>query len=460
MKLRKRHLRQLADAPVKRGVRLIAISLLQEADAAFTRISLNRNGSALHDFRVALRRLRSHLRIYQPWLEESLRPKHQRRLRRIARASNPSRDLEVLIERLHELDNLTESEAAGVDLMSAQFRARQQEETQRFRDLALEQFPPLARRLSIGFTTYNATLHLDGEREERVGNLTVRLSRQLRDELQDHTRRVVSIEHQEEAHRARIVGKQLRYLLEPFEREHAECREAVNAARRLQDDLGHLHDVHVLLTEVEKARAQASPAEQALLAPTHERVNQLRTRVYEQIRREYIDSRAGVVVDLVRTAEQALLRSAHVEIERKYLLRRLPRLRNAEALLVTQGYLPGSEIKERVRVIQSAAGRKYYRTLKAGTGVHRIEVEEETTEEIFKRLFALTKGQRVRKRRYLVEADGLTWMIDRFLDRPLVLAEVELPSVDTPVRLPRWLKPVVEREVTGEPAYNNETLAR
>jgi CHAD domain-containing protein/CYTH domain-containing protein len=460
VKLRKRHLRHLADAPAKRGVRLIAISLLQEADEAFTRISLNRNGSALHDFRVALRRLRSHLRIYRPWLRESVRRKLVRRLRRVARASNPSRDLEVLIERLNELQDLSEIEAAGVALLIDQFRTRQQQEVQRFRDLALLEFPPLSRRLGIGFTTYTAALQLDGEHEERLGNLAVRLSRGLRDELAEHIGHVLSIEHQEQAHEARIAGKKLRYLLEAFDRESAEVREAIAAARQFQDDLGHLHDVHVLLTELEKARAHATPEEQALLAPTHERVNQLRERVYEQVHRTFLEPRAGMVLDLVRTAEQALLRSAHVEIERRFLLRRLPRLRNAEAQIVTQGYLPGSDIKERVRVVESAKGRKYYRTLKAGTGLQRIEVEEETTEEIFKRLFSLTKGQRLRKRRYLVEADGLTWMIDRFLDRPLVLAEIELPTVDTPVQLPRWLKPVVEREVTGEAGYSNEKLAK
>jgi CHAD domain-containing protein/CYTH domain-containing protein len=453
-------LQHLADAPAKRGIRLIAISLLQDAEAAFTRISLNQNGSALHNFRVALRRLRSHMRSYEPWLQESVRRKHLRRLRRIARASNASRDLEVLIQRLHELEDLNESEAAGVSLMVERLRARQQEEAQRFRDVALQEFPPLARRLSIGFTTYTTTLHLDGEREERLGTITARLSAQQRGELQDHIGHVLSIEHQEEAHKARISGKRLRYLLEPFANENADTRDAVNAARRLQDDFGHLHDVHVLLTEVERVRAHANPEEQALLAPTHERVNQLRSRVYHEVHQDFLEPRAALVIDLVRTAEQGLQRSSHLEIERRFLLRRLPRLRNAEASTETQGYLPGNDIKERVRVVVSAQGKKYYRTLKAGTGARKIEVEEETTEQVFRRLFALTKGQRLRKRRYLIEVEGVTWIVERFLDRPLVLAEARLPGSDTVLVMPRWLKAVVDREVTGEAAYSNERLAQ
>ena len=52
------------------------------------------------------------------------------------------------------------------------------------------------------------------------------------------------------------------------------------------------------------------------------------------------------------------------------------------------------------------------------------------------------------------------WEVDEFTDRDLVLAEVELPSEDVEPRLPEWIAPYVEREVTGEPEYLNVNLAR
>jgi CYTH domain-containing protein len=52
------------------------------------------------------------------------------------------------------------------------------------------------------------------------------------------------------------------------------------------------------------------------------------------------------------------------------------------------------------------------------------------------------------------------WEIDEFLDRELVLAEIELPAVDSPVELPAWLREHVVREVTAEPDYVNRALAR
>jgi CYTH domain-containing protein len=58
-----------------------------------------------------------------------------------------------------------------------------------------------------------------------------------------------------------------------------------------------------------------------------------------------------------------------------------------------------------------------------------------------------------------VPEGALTWEIDVFLDRDLVLAEVELPG-DQDVTIPEWLAAQVVRDVTGESEYVNLNLAR
>src|SRR6266576_3427699 len=79
--------------PVDRGVRLVAISLLDDAQKAadkLTNLSKElRDGDtadneALHDFRVSIRRLRSWVRAFKPWLSDDVRPKQRRRFSRIA----------------------------------------------------------------------------------------------------------------------------------------------------------------------------------------------------------------------------------------------------------------------------------------------------------------------------------------------------------------------------------------
>jgi CYTH domain-containing protein len=98
--------------------------------------------------------------------------------------------------------------------------------------------------------------------------------------------------------------------------------------------------------------------------------------------------------------------------------------------------------------------------VKLGDGIARTEIEEETTQAIFDVLWPLTRRRRLRKRRYEVEADGVTWEIDEFKHRDLVLAEIELDTEDDEVVYPDWLAPVVQREVSGEPEFQNINLAR
>jgi CHAD domain-containing protein/CYTH domain-containing protein len=170
-------------------------------------------------------------------------------------------------------------------------------------------------------------------------------------------------------------------------------------------------------------------------------------------------------VDAVATTIGAAAR-ADVEIERKYLLKSVPdEARRALRTDIDQGYIPGAKLHERIRrvTIRQGAGRadvRYYRTLKLGEGVVRTEIEEQTTEAIFDVMWPLTKGRRLRKRRYVVDYEGKTWEIDEFRRSDLVLAEIELGSEDEEVRFPPWLAPVIEREVTAEAAYHNINLAR
>lgn len=77
------------------------------------------------------------------------------------------------------------------------------------------------------------------------------------------------------------------------------------------------------------------------------------------------------------------------------------------------------------------------------------------------RKFLLTAlpAEVLEKRRYCVDEGEWTWEVDEFLDRELTLAEVELEAVNQYVPIPPWLDRVMVREVTGEPAYLNLTLA-
>ena len=68
--------------------------------------------------------------------------------------------------------------------------------------------------------------------------------------------------------------------------------------------------------------------------------------------------------------------------------------------------------------------------MKIGSGLQRLELEQEAGADL------------------------------EFLDRTLVVAEIELPALDMDVELPPWRRDVMGREVADEPGYANAHLAR
>lgn len=127
---------------------------------------------------------------------------------------------------------------------------------------------------------------------------------------------------------------------------------------------------------------------------------------------------------------------------------------------IEQGWIPGDKLAERLRRARRGGRNSYFRTIKLGAGISRLEIEERTSAAIFNTMWPLTEGKRVTKLRYLVPDGTLTWEIDAFTDRHLFLAEVELDDANIVPRLPRWLARCVVREVTNEPEYTNRAMAR
>ena len=68
----------------------------------------------------------------------------------------------------------------------------------------------------------------------------------------------------------------------------------------------------------------------------------------------------------------------------------------------------------------------------------------------------LCKRPLIEKTRYRIDYQGLVWEIDEFEgeNAGLVIAEVELESVDQEIAFPAW----IGQEVTTEPRYYNASL--
>lgn len=161
------------------------------------------------------------------------------------------------------------------------------------------------------------------------------------------------------------------------------------------------------------------------------------------------------------------------EIEKRYLLSALPVIPSPSEgpYEYVHGFLPGTVIKERVTL--RTAGHPWTRTVKIGSGLVRKEFIEELDEATFQWWWPLTKGRRIRAKRWkvpdlvLTERFGtlhekpLRWEVTQFLDRDgLHLVEIELPTaVPEKLPFPDWLKRYVVKEVTDDPAFETFYLA-
>ncbi len=476
------------DRSAEEGARYVALALLADADHAVERLAAGGDDEALHDFRVALRRTRSTLRAFRPWLQGSVKRKMEKRLRWLAHATNDARDAQVALRWIGEQRHaLGHRHRAAVDYLSERLEDRRAAWA-REQARVLARYGRASHKLVDRLQTYRGRIDASARSNTYGSALAGGVAEHLAS-MREHVGAIRGSGDEENIHRARIEGKKLRYLLEPLRgNRHADAGMMVKSLKNLQDVLGELHDCHRMAAEIAAA----------LVDTAVERARELHAAAYERgasgarlrdelrsgpragllaldrlllARREALfatlegewragglDALAGEVEALVTKLEARA--GGRIENERKFLLSGLPtRAEGVPVIEIAQGWLPGERLRERIRRVTGADGERYWRGLKQGAGPQRLETEEEITRDVFEALWPLTEGRRISKRRRKIAEGRLTWEIDEFEGRDLVVAEVEFPAEDLTATVPEWLQPFLVREVTDDPAYLNHNLA-
>ena len=419
---------------------------------------------AVHDLRVALRRMRAIARAWQGVLGRARIKKLRRRLAKLQRRLASARDVEVACTWIEGLEKV---EGAGTPAVLERLRTKRHDAIHRH----ASRFPSDLRRLRRWLKKKLADPKLSAP--GAPASSAAWLADSLAEHVKDLTQRLQAIDGPTDnasCHQARISGKRLRYLLEPWRHALKGVPALHILSKDLQNVLGEIQDAHVLEAMLEDLRTSSSSAPipdfattlDALLHRNQDRARSLFRHLHEHwlgSRRDQWHDLAKVVLDSIQLPRD---RHADLEIERKFLLRAMPDLCTQNVVAVheiDQLYVPGQRFHERFRRSRRGDVTTYRRTLKVGTGVERLEVEEDTTAELFDALFALPTCRRVRKRRHVVQTKTHHFEIDEFLDRDLVLMEVELKHADEDPRIPEWLEALIVREVTDENAYTNLQLA-
>ncbi len=253
------------DRPVQETARLLALAWLADADAALTRLSDAENTEALHDFRVSLRRFRSCVRAYQPYLKGSAPKKARRRMGAVASGTNAGRDAEVQIAWLEsQRERLTPGELVGWGWLVAQAEKRCTAAYAQARQGIAGAYRSARRDVEERFSSAGGQLEaLSSEPQQPTFvQVTGELIREHAGELRDLLAKIRTSQDEAEAHAARIAAKRLRYLLEPLSKPLAGVKPLIKKLKELQDILGELHDAHVMRAEI-AAAIEVVTAEQA-----------------------------------------------------------------------------------------------------------------------------------------------------------------------------------------------------
>jgi CHAD domain-containing protein len=228
---------QPAGAVARSIGRLFLLKVLEES----ARIIADEDPEAIHDFRVALRRLRNWLQAFGPWLEDTVTPSSTRRLRRLSRVAGVARDLQVqrlTLRQMAEADGpplATEARRIELQLDREEVRAREKLFRRVVEDLS-SSGAKLAAQLHRGGLDAGASAA--GPGPSMAAAMATLLAERL-EEVNTSLRRLRSASQTEMAHAARIAMKRLRYLLEPF-----------------GSAFGRLHDIQLLARRITGHRAK------------------------------------------------------------------------------------------------------------------------------------------------------------------------------------------------------------
>lgn len=143
-----------------------------------------------------------------------------------------------------------------------------------------------------------------------------------------------------------------------------------------------------------------------------------------------------------------------MEIERKFLVKRIPSLDGLRHDKIIQGYV---SLLPEIRVRKK--GDEYYICEKSGGNIVRDEREHKTDEKTFEKLFAKTSGRVIEKTRYYIPSGKYVFELDIYSGKHegLTVVEVEFSTLEeannfTP---PDWFG----EDVSCRAEYKNKNLS-
>jgi CHAD domain-containing protein len=265
----------------------------------------NGNADALHQARVASRRVREAL----PLLSSGGRARRlERQVRRITRALGPVRELDVALRILDDVAKSGDAPRPAVarlrEAVALERRLLQADMRRRLEACDLEKL----RRKAAGAARKDATpATRDPRRLERARERAARRAARLRAAIAT----AGSVYLPDRLHEVRIAVKKLRYALELVrELSRSKAAAKLRSLRHVQDLLGRMHDLEVLIARTRAVQgAQGAPTLE-LSGEMDRLVRRFETEC-RQLHAQYMAARAALLAICDQAARPGARRGRH-----------------------------------------------------------------------------------------------------------------------------------------------------
>ena len=220
--------------------------------------------NAVHRTRVASRRLREVLPVLQ--LDPEVSEKLSRRLRKVTQRLGPVRELDVLLALIEELTQDGHHSHAALERVAAIVRAERDHARARFtQKRSVAELVRLAAKLEKLAHAIElddlASPNRRGADQSRQWVLEARAAHRA-SALDQAMNAAGAVYQPDRLHAVRIAVKKLRYALEVPQMSRApKTTPDLRLLKTVQDTLGRLHDIHVLVERVRHLQASAVPPE-------------------------------------------------------------------------------------------------------------------------------------------------------------------------------------------------------
>lgn len=264
----------LAALPIDTALEQLLLAKHGEIDRECERFVHVGDPESLHDLRVAMRRLHSLFVGFAPCFKHD--SSQAETLHALFKETNHARDLEVTLALLskHQLT---------LPWLQQQWQGELDAEYQRLREC----LPPVWWPLSQQFDAPQIQLE-DALPAKTLGSYAAMQTKKLKKKLLKQITGVCQQWDDKRAHKLRIRGKRIRYLLEPFAGEQQRTTRAVNRLKRFQDLLGDYHDLVVLRKRLQRLQQNATLTHYHALGQARSQLKQEQQRLRRAIRRDYL----------------------------------------------------------------------------------------------------------------------------------------------------------------------------